>query len=121
MVTEKFRVSPLKVTLVSLLLFSTFCAIPDRLSANEGNLKIIKARYKAVNAHDIRKFEGFYADSIVWVDPGLNQPVKGPVAVGNRLRTFLRVYPDLRWNLDHLFTQGEWVSAEFTFTGTQKG
>lgn len=34
------------------------------------NLQLIKARYEAVNAHDLNKFQAFYADSIVWHDPG---------------------------------------------------
>lgn len=85
------------------------------------NIRLIQARYDAVNAHDLDKFEGFYADSITWNDPGLAKPIKGPAAVRRRLQSLVRAFPDLQWRLDRIFTQGENVCAEFTFTGTHKG
>ncbi len=90
------------------------------MSARE-NIRLIQARYESVNAHDLDKFEGFYADSIIWNDPGLARPIKGPTAVRRRLQSLLRAFPDLQWQLDRIFTQGENVCAEFTFTGTHKG
>jgi steroid delta-isomerase-like uncharacterized protein len=90
------------------------------MNAND-NLKLIRARYQAVNAHDFERFQSFYGDSIVWHDPGLRRPIKGPRAVGQRLRTLTTAVPDLKWKLDKLFGQGQHVCAQFTFTGTQKG
>ena len=84
-------------------------------------VSLIEARYEAVNAHDWDRFESFYGDSIVWDDPGLAEPIEGPKAVRARLETLNRAYPDLRWNLDRIFSRGDLVCAEFTFTGTQKG
>ncbi len=85
------------------------------------NLKLIKARYDAVNAHDWDKFQGFYADSIVWNDPGLPAPITGPRSVRERLEALASAFPDLHWKLDKIFSQGENVCAEFTFTGTHRG
>ena len=85
------------------------------------NLKLIKARYDAVNAHDLDKFQGFYANSVVWEDPGLASAIKGPAAVRKRLRTLTESFPDLQWKLGRIFSQGEDICAEFTFTGTHKG
>jgi len=85
------------------------------------NLKLIKARYDAVNAHDLEKFQSFYDNSIVWEDPGLSGAIKGPAAVSKRLKTLTRSFPDLQWKLGRIFSQGEDVCAEFTFTGTHKG
>ncbi|MCZ6702650.1 MAG: nuclear transport factor 2 family protein, partial [Ignavibacteria bacterium] len=53
--------------------------------AEKENLKLIEARYDAVNAQDWDRFQGFYADSIVWNDSGLPAPIKGPTAVRKRL------------------------------------
>jgi steroid delta-isomerase-like uncharacterized protein len=90
------------------------------MAANE-NIKLIKARYEAVNAHDLDRFQGFYAGSIVWEDPGLPSAIKGPVAVRRRLEDLTTSFPDLQWKLGRIFSQGEHVCAEFTFTGTHKG
>lgn len=84
------------------------------------NIRLIRARYDAVNAHDLDKFQGFYGNSIVWNDPGLARPIKGPRSVRNRLQTLTRAFPDLQWRLDRIFSQGENVCAEFTFTGTHR-
>jgi steroid delta-isomerase-like uncharacterized protein len=85
------------------------------------NLKLIRARYDAVNAHDLKKFEGFYDKSIRWEDPGLASAIKGPAAVRRRLEALTKSFPDLQWKLGRIFTQGDDVCAEFTFTGTHKG
>jgi steroid delta-isomerase-like uncharacterized protein len=85
------------------------------------NLQLIKARYDAVNKHDFDAFEGFYAGSIVWNDPGLGAPINGARAVRKRLEALVAAFPDLRWNLDRIFAQDDDVCAEFTFTGTHGG
>lgn len=85
------------------------------------NLQLIRARYRAVNAHDWNRFQGFYGRSIVWRDPGLRAPIKGPQAVRKRLEALAAAFPNLRWKLDRIFGQGNRVCAEFTFSGTHKG
>jgi steroid delta-isomerase-like uncharacterized protein len=87
----------------------------------EENLQLIRARYDAVNAHDLDAFQGFYADSIVWSDPGLPTPITGARSVRERLEELTTAFPDLHWELDKIFGQGENVCAEFTFTGTHRG
>lgn len=85
------------------------------------NLKLIRARYEAVNSHDFEKFQSFYDKSISWGDPHLARAVKGPVAVRRRLESLTAAFPDLKWELGRIFTEGEHVCAEFTFTGTHRG
>ena len=87
----------------------------------EENLQLIRARYDAVNAHDLDRFEGFYADSTAWSDPGLPAPITGARSVRERLETLTTAFPDLHWKLDKIFSQGESVCAEFTFAGTHRG
>ena len=36
----------------------------------KAHLSLIEARYEAVNAHDLDRFQDFYADTVVWRDPG---------------------------------------------------
>jgi steroid delta-isomerase-like uncharacterized protein len=87
----------------------------------EENLQLIKARYDAVNAHDLDRFEKFYADSTAWSDPGLPAPISGASSVRERLEVLTTAFPDLHWNLDKIFSQGKNVCVEFTFTGTHRG
>jgi len=87
----------------------------------KNNLRLVKARFDAVNAHDWKRFQGLYSDSTVWHDPGLGKPIKGSTAVRKRLEAFAKGFPDFRWHLDRVFGQGEWMCAEFTFTGTHGG
>src|SRR5438132_1262116 len=84
-------------------------------------LELIRARYKAVNAHDLDTFQGFYAGSVLWTDPGLTRSIKGPPGVRKRLETLITAFPDLHWELNRIFGQGAYVCAQFTFTGTHRG
>ena len=85
------------------------------------NTQLVKARFDAVNAHDWKRFQGLYSDLTVWSDAGLDKPIKGSAAVRKRLEAFEKGFPDFRWELDRVFGQGEWMCAEFTFTGSHGG
>ena len=87
----------------------------------KSNLALIQARYEAVNAHDLDRFQSFYADDVVWRDPATARPAKGPRAVRTRLETWIGAVPNLKWNLDELFGEGDRLCAQFTFTGTHRG
>ncbi|MDA4136089.1 MAG: ester cyclase [Thaumarchaeota archaeon] len=85
------------------------------------NEQLVRARFDAVNAHDWKRFQGLYSDSTVWQDAGLAKAIKGSTAVRKRLEAFAKGFPDFRWQLDRVFGQGEWMCAEFTFTGSHSG
>ncbi|HVM13836.1 MAG TPA: ester cyclase [Egibacteraceae bacterium] len=87
----------------------------------KANLELIRARYDAVNAHDLDRFQECYASAVVWRDPAVVRPVKGPVAVRNRLQTWIEAVPNLKWTLDELFGEGDRLCAQFTFTGSHRG
>ena len=112
-------------TILALAAGTCFIACGRTSEASESKLlenrNLIEARYEAVNAHDWERFQRFYADSISWNDPGLAAPIKGPEVVRQRLETWTAAFPDLKWTLEELFTQGDLVCAEFTFQGTHEG
>lgn len=87
----------------------------------KANLELIRARYEAVNAHDLDRFQSFYADGVVWRDPGTARPAKGPRAVRKRLETWIAAVPNLNWSLDELFGESDRLCAQFTFSGTHRG
>ncbi len=85
------------------------------------NIRLVKARFDAVNAHDWKRFQGLYSDATVWSDAGLDKQINGSTAVRKRLEAFEKGFPDFRWELDRVFGQGQWMCAEFTFTGNHGG
>ena len=87
----------------------------------KANLQVIEARYEAVNAHDFDRFQSFYADAVVWRDPATPRPAKGPKAVRRRLETWAAAVPNLKWQLEDLFGEGDKLCARFTFTGKHSG
>ena len=87
----------------------------------KSNLDLIQARYDAVNAHDFERFQSFYADSVVWRDPATPRPAKGPRAVRKRLEAWAAAVPNLKWELEELFGEGDRLCAQFTFTGKHRG
>ncbi len=87
----------------------------------KANRQLIEARYEAVNAHDFERFQSFYADSVVWRDPGIVRPAKGPRAVRRRLEAWTAAVPNLKWQLEDLFGEDDKLCAQFSFTGAHRG
>lgn len=83
--------------------------------------ELIQARYDAVNAHDLERFQSLYDKSVVWRDPGTARAVKGPRAVAKRLESWIAAVPNLKWQLEELFGEGDRICARFTFTGKHRG
>lgn len=74
----------------------------------------------ALNAHDLERVAGFYADSFVGVDVGQSQPQHGPRERVHVLASFVRAFPDLRVTGDAL-AYGNRVALFWTMTGTHRG
>jgi predicted ester cyclase len=67
----------------------------------------------ACNAHDFDALGAFVAPDVVV--NGEPQGLDGYVA---GLRAVVAEFPDYRWELRHLLTDGDWLAAHFTDTGT---
>ncbi len=87
----------------------------------EENLRLIKDRYEAYNAHDWDRFFEGYAESVVNYAPSLPEPLKGLAALRERNQAFETAFPDRRLEEVRTFGQGDWVCSEAIFTGTHKG
>lgn len=68
------------------------------------------------NAHTFASLGEFVAE-----DVQVNGHVQGLRAYTDGLEAVVRAFPDYRWNLRHLFTDGCWLSAHFIDTGTHRG
>ncbi len=86
----------------------------------EENLRVMDAAAKAINDHDLDRFEGFHLESAIQKDP-LHVELKGRRAIRASLEPFLKAFPDLRMVTERQFGSGDWITQEAHFQGTHKG
>jgi predicted ester cyclase len=68
------------------------------------------------NAHEFDTLGEFVAE-----DVQVNGEPQGLAGYVTGLQAVVRAFPDYRWDLRHLFVDGDWVSAHFVDTGTHRG
>ncbi len=87
----------------------------------EENLQAYRAILRAINTRD-------WDQAFAWLDPSVVRYIMGTperadqglAVIREGFLTFASKYPDARWELRRLFGQGDWVCAEFVFTGTHQ-
>lgn len=87
----------------------------------EENLGKVDALIEAFNAHDIERWIGFHAESIVHHGPGLPEPLEGREALHEFAHSLVDAFPDIHWEKERAFGQGDWVTLEIAVHGTHKG
>jgi steroid delta-isomerase-like uncharacterized protein len=86
-------------------------------AVNEQDLESVYRRYNSLcNAHRFDRLSEFVAQ-----DVEVNGEVQGLQAYVDGLQAVVQAFPDYRWDLQHLFVSGAWVSAHFRDTGTHRG
>ncbi len=86
----------------------------------EENLRVLEATTKALNDHDVDRFLSFHHESAVERYPSSPEPVRGPDAVRPGLERLIRAFPDLQLVQEQAFGQGDWVTVQGHFVGTQR-
>jgi len=87
----------------------------------EENLKLIDRRVAAFNAHDLDRFVGLHANSVIAKVPNSPEPFKGRAAFREFVKGFYTAFPDLQLQKVRAFGQDDWVCGEFILIGTNKG
>jgi predicted ester cyclase len=87
----------------------------------EGNLKVLDAATKALNDHDLDRFERFHVNSVVQRDPQHPQGIKGAKAIRAGLEPFFKAFPDLRLVPERTFGDGDWITQVGQIRGTHQG
>jgi steroid delta-isomerase-like uncharacterized protein len=78
----------------------------------------------AWNSHDASKIAPLVTDDIVWIDPALPVPARGPAAVMDFMRAGWQAFPDLAFrepDPPHLTVAGDAVAWAWQMTGTMRG
>src|SRR5712664_194176 len=86
----------------------------------EENLRVMDAATKALNDHDLDRFEAFHLESVIQRDPVNAAPIKGRTAIRASLEPFVKAFPDLRMTTERKFGAGDWITVQGTFSGTHK-
>jgi len=83
------------------------------------------ARYLAAwNGHDASAMGDLVTDDIVWEDPALPEPARGPAAVQDFMREAWVAFPDLRFDEGedpHFSVAGDKVAWRWRMHGTNTG
>ncbi len=87
----------------------------------EENLKIADATTKALNDHDLDRFESYHLNSVIQRDPQHPEATKGPKAIRAGLEPMFNAFPDLRATTESAFGQGDWIAVRGHMIGTHKG
>lgn len=87
----------------------------------KGNLRKVDALIKAFNGHDDDRCIEFRSQSIVHHRPGLREPLEGHEALHAFIHGLLHAVPDVRFERERAFGQGEWVVLMGTIRSTHEG
>ena len=92
------------------------------LTSNQDLRGLIGAAIAALNAHNLEAWMGFYADDALHYQPSRGEPLRGRAAIREDylVATWLP-FPDFHFELERVFSEGQWVCVEGTFTGTHEG
>ena len=92
----------------------------ETTTAEQTNLRTVRASYDALNAHDMDRFSGFYTDDFRGEAPGTTHAL---TQRENRqyVENYLKAFPDLHFELTRVLAQGDLVVADWTGTGTHNG
>jgi len=89
--------------------------------SQQENLRIIREAFEAWNAHDVDRYAALLDEGYVEETHTRPTPVRGREAARAAMREYLRVLPDLHFDLDVMITSGDQVFTRWLVTGSYRG
>lgn len=87
----------------------------------EENIRVVEAVDKYFKARDWDGFDGRHSEDVISYSPMRPEPTKGRAAHREAMKKMIETFPDFELRTERTYGQGEWVTAEWTMTGTHKG
>jgi steroid delta-isomerase-like uncharacterized protein len=87
----------------------------------QDNLKLDEKNFEAWNAHDIDGSLTLYSDEIVWIDVGIQEPLRGKEAVHQYIQGWFSAFPDIKLTVKNRLVTEDQVAGELEWSGTQSG
>jgi steroid delta-isomerase-like uncharacterized protein len=87
----------------------------------EEKISIAESALEAFNSHDLDKMLSFYSESPIHHMPNRSKPLVGKEAIRQDNVSFIKSFPDVRFEKVLSFGQGDWICFEGIVKGTNKG
>jgi steroid delta-isomerase-like uncharacterized protein len=94
---------------------------PDLNETEVRNLATVMAEPACWNVRDVACTIALYHDDITWVNIAMEETYTGKQAVSAYLEQLFTAFPDINLEITHAIAQGEYVSYQWTITGTHLG
>ena len=90
--------------------------------ANEQNERVVRYQFEeAWSKGNLDAIDETVAENAVGYDPAFPDPQRGPQAVKDVITTYRTAFPDLRFALDDMISDGDKVVTRWSTTGTNDG
>jgi len=85
------------------------------------SMDIAREVIKAWNAHDPDGVARLVSNDYVSESDTLPAPLRGPEAVRQVVQMYLHAFPDLHFEIEQVFSSGNYVTLRWRATGTHRG
>ncbi|HXX16646.1 MAG TPA: ester cyclase [Candidatus Eremiobacteraceae bacterium] len=85
------------------------------------NRRLVEESFAALNAHDLERYVRDLDDSYISESDAFRGPVRGKDAVKQLIATYLKAFPDLRFEIEHILASGEYVVSRWRSRGMHRG
>jgi len=89
--------------------------------SQQENLRIVQEAFAAWNAHDVDRYAALLDESCVEETHARSAVARGRKAARAAMQEYLRVFPDLHFDVDVMIASGDQVFTRWLATGTYSG
>jgi len=82
---------------------------------------IVRESIKAWNAHDPDGVAKHFSQDAVSESDTLPAALRGPEAIKQAVQMYVRAFPDLHFEIEQIFSSGDYVTLRWLATGTHGG
>ena len=87
----------------------------------QDNIQIVRTAFDAWNKHDPDRYVKILDEKYMAESDTLPAPVTGREAGRQFMQMYVSAFPDLHFDIDQIFGEGDHVTTRWTATGTQRG
>lgn len=87
----------------------------------QDNIQIVRHIFEAWNKHDPDRYVKLLDEKHVVESDTLPAPLTGREAGRQFMQMYVSAFPDLHFDIDQIFGEGDYVTTRWTATGTQGG
>jgi len=89
--------------------------------SEQDNLRKARETFEAWNAHNPARLRALLADEFLSESDAWPAPIRGREAAGQAMQMWVKAFPDLRLDVQHMMASGDYVVTQWHGTGTHKG